>query len=322
MFTRQASILTLAFAAVGLTGCLDSSSETTKNADPDYQITNPGLERGTHPIFSPLETQFPIPSDALFFLSEVDDGTMLNGSDPENPVTTGIGFLDGNSVLAPIDIKISASLDSQQILDARDFVEVDGEVVPNPEQNVFLFPVEYASGDTIDIGDGEVAGLTPAIRYRRALRLQEQGDTAEADAIFSDLLKEKLRVELLDIDDGQNNLIRVLPLEPLAEKTQYVVAVTDDIVDAEGEPLVGSPTYQTVADPDRTLSNAAFQPFRDAMLPARQLAADYFEFKRDFEGSESFATDFGDVTYSSTITTTAVDDVFFKSPSASKNFIS
>lgn len=322
MFTRQASILTLAFAAVGLTGCLDSSSETTKNADPDYQITNPGLERGTHPLFDPLETKFPIPSDALFFLSEVDDGTMLNGSDPENPVTTGIGFLDGSSVLAPIDVKISASIDSQQTLDARGFVEVDGEVVPNPEQNVFLFPVEYASDETIEILDSEVAGLTPAIRYRQARRLEEQGKTTDADAIFSDLLNEKLRVELLDVDGGQNNLIRVLPLEPLAEKTQYVLAVTNDIVDANGEPLVGSPTYQTVADPDRTLSNAAFQPFRDAMLPARQLAADYFGFKREYPESAGFASNFEDVTYATTLTTTAVDDVLLANASPVTYYLS
>jgi len=309
MLIRTVCLAALSATTLGLSGCLDGSSQTSKNASPDYNITSNLIERGVHPLFDPLETEFPIPSDALFYLSEVDDGTMLDGTDPANPVTTGIGFLDGSSVLAPVDIKISASLDSQQILDARDFVEVDGEVVPNPDQNVFFFAVEYASGDTIEVLDTEVAGLTPAIRYRQALRLREQGNTAEADAIFSDLLRERFRVELLDIDGGQNNLVRVLPLEPLAEKTQYVLALTNDIVDADGEPLVGSPTFQSVADPERTLSNAAFQPFRDAMLPARQLAADYFDFKREVAASAGFAQSFEDVTYSTTITTTAVDDV-------------
>ena len=138
MFMRQTRLMSMVILSVSLTGCFESSSQTTKNADPDYDITNPAVERGTHPLFDPLTTQFPIPSDSLFYLSEVDDGTMLNGSDPANPVTTGIGFLDGNSVLAPIDIKISGSLDSQQTLDARDFISVEGEVVPNPDQNVFL----------------------------------------------------------------------------------------------------------------------------------------------------------------------------------------
>lgn len=309
MLIRTVCLAALSATTLGLSGCLDGSSQTSNNASPDYNIASNLIERGVHPLFDPLKTEFPIPSDALFYLSEVDDGTMLNGTDPANPVTTGIGFLDGSSVLAPVDIKISASLDSQQILDARDFVEVDGEVVPNPDQNVFFFPVEYASGDTIEALDTEVAGLTPAIRYRQALRLREQGNTAEADAIFSELLRERFRVELLDIDGGQNNLVRVLPLEPLAEKTRYVLVLTNDIVDVDGEPLVGSPTYQSVADPERTLSNAAFQPFRDAMLPARQLAADYFDFKRAVTASAGFAQTFEDITYSTTITTTAVDDV-------------
>lgn len=309
MLIRNALFVAVSAATFGLTGCLDSGGQTSRNANPDYQISGSGIERGTHPLFDPLETEFVIPSDALFYLSEVDDGTMLNGTDPANPVTQGIGFLDGASVLAPIDVKISASLDSQQILDARGFVEVEGEVVPNPDQNVFLIPVEYAGGDAVFPEDLEAPGLTPAARYREALKLREQGNTAEADAIFSDLITEKLRVELLDIDGGQNNLIRILPLTPLASKTRYVLALTNDIVDANGEPLVGSPTYQSVADPDKVLSNAAFQPFREAMLPARQLAADYFDFKREYPAAASFTATFDDVTYATAITTTAVEDV-------------
>ena len=309
MFLRQAQVVSLMVAGVVLTGCLDSGSQTTTNADPDYSITNPFIERGTHPLFDPLETEFPIPSDSLFYLSEVDDGTMLNGTDPANPVTTGIGYLDGNSVLAPIDIKISASIDDAQVLDARGFIEVEGEVVPNPDQNVFLIPLEYAGGDSLRQVSGEVAGITPANRYRRALALEASGNTAAADDIFSSLLEEKVRVELLDIDGGQNNLVRILPLQPLAPKTRYAVALTNDIVDAQGEPLVGAPTYQTVADPNRVLSNAAFEHFREALLPARQLAADYFDFKRESDAAGSFRPTIDDVVFSTTITTTAIDDV-------------
>lgn len=309
MFIRNVLFTAVSAATLGLTGCLDSSSQTEKNADPDYQINGGQIERGTHPLFDPLETEFVIPSDALFYLSEVDDGTMLNGTDPANPVTQGIGFLDGASVLAPIDVKISGSLDSQQILDARQFVDVDGSVVPNPDQNVFLIPVEYAGGDALQPLVTEAPGLTPAAQYREALRLQEQGNTEDADRIFSGLLEEKVRVELLDIDGGQNNLVRVLPLKPLAPKTQYVLALTDEIVDANGEPLVGSPTYQSVADPSRTLSNPLFQPFRQAMLPARKLVADYFDFKREYPTSADFPSRFEDITYATAITTTAVEDV-------------
>ncbi len=309
MFIRNVMFTAIAAVTLGLTGCLDSSSQTQKNANPDYQINGGEIERGTHPLFDPLQTEFVIPSDALFYLSDINDGTMLNGTDPANPVTQGIGFLDGASVLAPIDVKISASLDSQQVLDAREFVERDGKVIPNPDQNVFLIPVEYAGGDPLQPLEAEAPGLTSAAKYREALRLQEQGNTEDADLIFSELLAEKVRVELLDIDDGQNNLVRVLPLKPLAPKTRYVLSLTDQILDANGDPLVGSPTYQSVADPDRTLSNAAFQPFRQAMLPARMLAADYFDFKREYPESADFPSRFEDVTYATAITTTAVEDV-------------
>ena len=309
MIKRYVPMLSLVIGSFALTGCLDDGGQTSKNADPDYLINNPFVERGTHPLFDPLATEFIIPSDSLFGLSETDDGTMLNGADPANPVTTGLGYMDGASVLAPIDIRISGSLDDVQVLDARGFIDQEGTIVPNPDQNIFLIPLEYAGGDSLRQGDGEVAGLTPAIEYRRALELQAQGDGVGADAIFEQLLKERVRIELLDIDGGQNNLVRILPLEPLAEKTRYAVALTDTIVDASGEPLVGSPIYQSVANSDRVLSNAAFQPFRDVLLPARQMASDYFDFKRGFEASAAFSATFADVVLSDLITTTAVDDV-------------
>lgn len=309
MLIRNLLVTAVSAATFTLSGCLDSSSQTQTNADPDYQIKGGQIERGTHPLFDPLETQFVIPSDALFYLSDIDDGTMLNGTDPANPVTQGIGFLDGASVLAPIDLKISGSLDSQQVLDARQFVDIDGSVVPNPDQNVFLIPVDYAGGDPLQPLENEAPGLSSAEQYRQALRLQEQGNTEEADRLLSELLEERVRVELLDIDGGQNNLVRILPLKPLAPKTQYIVALTDEIVDANGEPLVGSPTYQSVADGERTLSNPLFQPFRQAMLPARKLVADYFDFKREYPTSADFPSRFEDITYATAITTTAVEDV-------------
>ncbi|WP_323751079.1 hypothetical protein [Marinobacter sp.] len=312
MFIRNALIAAISTASLGLTGCLDSGGQTNKNASPVYKVNGgPSIERGTHPLFAPLDTEFVIPSDALFYLSDVDDGTMLNGTDPANPVTDGIGYLDGTSVLAPIDVKISASLDAEQTLDANEFVLAEDGVttIPNPNQNVFMIPVDYAGGDPLKTLDGEVAGLTTAARYRQALRLQEAGDATGAEAIFAELRVEKLRVEMLDIDGGANNLIRILPLTPLDEKTQYVLALSDSIVDADGKPLVGSVTYQSVANPDRELSNALYQPFRDAMLPARKLAADYFDFKREHEAAADFKATFADIPYATAITTTAVDDV-------------
>ncbi|MDX1457413.1 MAG: hypothetical protein R3276_07465 [Marinobacter sp.] len=309
MISNKHSLLALAIASVGLSGCLDSGGRTGKNSNPDYDVEFPAIQEGTSPVFSPLDTAFPIPSDALFFLSEVDDGTMLDGTDPANPVTTGIGYMDGNSILAPVDIKIEASLDPNQTFDAREFVEVDGEVIPNPDQNVFFIELEYPSGDSLKQADGEVAGIRSANRYRQALALREAGDDAGADAILADLLEPKFRVELLDIDGGQDNLLRIAPITPLTPKARYAVAISNAIVDGQGEPLVGSVTYQSVSNPERILSNPALQPFRDAMVPARTLTAEYFDFKRDILGNAATGKTFADIPMATTVTMTAVDDV-------------
>lgn len=309
--THKKSLLAVVIGSAGLAGCLSSGGQGNENANPVYEISNPQLQTGTHPVFAPLDAAFPLPSDALFFLSPVKDGTMLNGTDPANPVTTGIGFLDGNSILMPFDIKISASLDPNQVLDARDFIQVNGEVIPNPDQNILLMKLEYPGGDSLIQADGEVAGITAANTYRRALAFQEAGNDAAADALFQELLDPGFRVELISVDGGSNNAIRILPTRPLDPKTKYAAVLTNDIVDAQGEPLVGSITFQSVSDTSRTLSNAALQPFRDAMAPARELAVDYFDFKRQLVDSRSAARvpGFADVTFATTFTTTAVEDV-------------
>ncbi|MDX1635075.1 MAG: hypothetical protein R3280_10580, partial [Marinobacter sp.] len=315
MRTLRFPLLAVAVASVGLTGCLESGGQGNKNADTNYQITSPQIKKGTSPVFSPLDTAFPIPSDPLFFLSTVDDGTMLDGSDPANPVTTGLGFMDGNSVLAPIDIKISASIDPNQPLDARSFIreggEPDGAIIPNPDQNIFFFPLAFPGGDSLKQVQGEVAGVPLVNQYQRAQRLlEEDPNSAEAQAILTELIEQQrdFRIELIDIDGGVNNAIRILPIKPLAPKTKYAVVLSNDIVDAQGEPLVGAVTYQSVADPARVLSNPAFQPFRDAMLPPRQLAADVQSFKEEVLARNDLAG-FEDIVFSVTVTTTAIDDV-------------
>lgn len=321
MINRTQSLLAAAITSMGLTGCLDSGGRTDKNTNPDYQIEYPALVEGTSPVFSPLDTAFPIPSDVLFFLSEVDDGTMLDGTDPANPVTTGLGFMDGNSVLASIDLKIEASIDANQVLDAREFIEQDGQLIPNPDQNVFLIELEYASGDSLKQPEGEVAGIRSANRYREALTLRDRGDNAGADAIMAELLAPRVRVDLLDIDGGQDNLIRISPITPLAAKTRYAVALSNNIVDAQGEPLVGSITYQSVSDPTRTLSNEALEPFREAMAPARAVTAEYFDFKREILGSGAVSKRFADIPMATYVTTTAIEDVLLANAAPQTHFL-
>lgn len=318
MLKCRKSLLAVTVSAVALVGCLDDANQS-KNVGAELQIPNSQIQTGTHPVYNPVETTFPLPEDALFFINEDNDGTALNGTDPANPVTQGLGFMDGTSVLSPFDIKISASLDTSQTLDARPFVEgegdLDGVVIPNPDQNVFLLPLEYAGGDSLMTGDGEVPGLTQMNDYRRAQFLEDRGDITEANEIFERLLTEPpVRLELISVDGGSNNAIRILPESPLAAKTKYAVALSNDLRDSEGRRLVGSPSYQSISNPARVLTNPLVQPFRDSAAPARQQITDLNQFKREFFSEQSLEQPvslpgFDDIVYSATFTTTAIEDV-------------
>lgn len=320
---KKTTLLAVVAGSTALAGCLDSGGQTGKNANPIYQIDNPNHPGdGTKPIFRPLDTAFPLPSDPLFFLNPENDGTMLNGTDPANPVTTGLGFVDGNSILAPFDVKISDSLDPNQTLDARAFIEIDGEVVPNPDQNVFVLELEYPTGDSVFQQQREVGGVVDAEKYRHAKRLEEQGNTADADALYQELLEQRFRIEIITVDaDGPagaaggsaNNAIRILPVKPLNPKTKYAVVLSNDIVDKDGEPLVQELRFETASNPEYVLSNPALQPFRDSLLPARAFGSDFFDFKREALGdlgrSVAGIPTFDDVTFAISFTTTAVEDV-------------
>ncbi|TDT39430.1 hypothetical protein DES49_2355 [Halospina denitrificans] len=332
MRTYNKTLIGVALTTLGLAGCLESGGPAgNANTQPDIETSGPtAIEEGPHPVFKPLDSQFPLPSDALLFLSEEEDGTMLNGNfvDPEspdyNPVTAGIGYLDGNSVLEPFDIRISDSIDPET-LDARDFIERDDEVIPNPEQSVFLIPLTQPSGDSRFPLEDEVAGISRMDRYERAQRLldsDDEADRTEANELLQGLVAEnqRIRVEVISLDGGTDNTIRILPLEPLRPNTKYAVAITNDINTQSGKALVGAPSYQTVADPERTLSNPALQPFRDATVPARRIAARYFDLKRSAISDDASIPDFEDVTFSTTFTTTGVDDVLLANAAPQTHF--
>ncbi|TVP54493.1 MAG: hypothetical protein EA349_11345, partial [Halomonadaceae bacterium] len=333
MLQCRKPILAVTVLAVALTGCLEDGNEG-KNAgsiSPISVSAERQTPQGSFPLYNPVQTEFPLPEDAVFFANAAVDGTPLNGTDPGNPVTQGLGFLDGTSLLAPFDIKISASLDPDQTLDARPFISVEtnpdgtvvfpieevpgGEVVPNPAQNVFLIPLDIAGGDSLFIAEGEIPGLALANDFRRGRMLEQQGALTEANAIFDRLLKSPpVRLELIDIDGGTNNAIRILPEAPLAAKTKYAVALSNDIIDANGDPLVGAPIYRSASDPARVVTNPQFNPFQRSATASRQQVTDFNRFKADFfsnrETPQSVSVPgFRDIVYSANLTTTALDDV-------------
>ena len=322
------TLISLAVASsVGLTGCWSSGDEGA-NANPEYSISNPDFTGGTWPAFNALAQEFPVPNDILTLSAEVQDGTMVDGSDPENPVTTGIGFLDGNSTTAAFDIKISGSLDPNQELDARSFIEANGSIIPNPNQNVFLLPLTFPSGDPLLQAEGEIPSFKDAITYKTGVTLAGSSDTtlqAQGAALLQSLAAPVARAEVISLDDGQNNFLRINPVRPLAPKTKYLVVITNRVVDAEGDPLIASPSYQNYRNPDEPLGSDLLEDVRSAVLSWEQLASGYFGFMRDVFAQaglpESAAPTQDDIVMSITFTTTAIDDVL-KANAAPRTFLS
>lgn len=80
--------------------------------------------------------------------------------------------------------------------------------------------------------------------------------------------------QVVSMDGGTNNAIRVRPTTPLKPKTKYLVVLTNDIQDAGGQPLTPSWTYNALGDPDYP-TLASLLPVRNAILGWEQLAAGF-----------------------------------------------
>ena len=290
--------------------------------DNDNDQQTPEVEP-TRVIFSPATGELPVPNDLLFSREELGDGTMNAGTDPANPVITAIDTLDGASVIAPVDITFSDSINNAQTLDAANFVAVGSNVIPNPEQNVFLLPLTYPGGDALvqasldTDGDGvkesvEIPTFSEAIAYQRAVAAQDA-------AALAALAVPTARAEILSLDGGVDNVIRITPLKPLLPETKYLVVLTD-IEDAAGDPVAPSVAYDIVRGLESP--EGPFGALRNAIHGWERLAAGYFGFKQQvFTAAEVPATVPAkeDIIFSLTFTTGGTDSVL-KSVAAPEYF--
>ena len=289
------TLISLAVASsVGLTGCFDSAGSGSSNADPDYKISNPDFTGRTWPVFKPLTSELPVPSDLQFAQGAGADGT-LNGS-AENPITNALDFMDGSSTTAQFDIKLSASIDPDT-LNFTPVIEGEGGApAPNPQQNVFLLSLDFPGGDSLLnngshytklinelVDDGAIPapertsfpGETPTFDLGLAFLAAQQNPSPEtAGAVFD--FNNEFRAEVVSLDGGTDNVLRITPLRPLDPKKKYLVVVTNEIKDNTGDPIVGSPSYQDLGDPNQPIGNSALAPVRGAILGWESLATGYF----------------------------------------------
>lgn len=277
------TLISLAVASsVGLTGCFDSG-ETGANANPDYQISNPELDGKTWPLFNPVTGALPLPNDLIFRsdnpateINEADGSFQVADSAP--PVTTALNQLSGASSIAPAVVQFNGQIDADSV-DSRAFILANPEdpssVIPNPNQNVFLIELEYAGGDPVrGLGAGESPTIPLAITAQVAAGNVPQDlsgrDQAQAGAyLFSLTQSPEYVAEVVSLDGS--SAIRINPTKPLSPFKRYLVVVTNEVLDVNGDPIVQDPVYRDVADPERVLGNPT------ALAPVRQIVDTFWE---------------------------------------------
>ncbi len=267
------TLLSVAVASsIALTGCLDDA-ETGNNSQINYEISNPNFSGQTYPVFNPVTSKLPLPND-LIIEATAGDGT-YKVSDTSPPVTTALNKLSGASTVAPIDIQMSGPVDAATV-DGRAFlVTTDAEgkpsVIPNPTQNVFLIELDYASEEPLTaLSAGEKPTIPVAVTAAKAAA----GDAASGAELYALATNPVYEASVVDLNDG-TSLIRINPLKPLNPRKRYIVAVTKEVKDVSGLPLVASPSYQTLT---LTLDDGSYGPVgNNALAPIQKLINAFWE---------------------------------------------
>lgn len=80
--------------------------------------------------------------------------------------------------------------------------------------------------------------------------------------------------QVVSLDGGTNNAIRILPTKPLKAKTKYLVVLTNDLKDGAGAPLTRSWTYNALRDSSYSTLDSLL-PVRNAILGWETLASKF-----------------------------------------------
>ncbi|KPP97881.1 hypothetical protein [Marinobacter sp. HL-58] len=274
------TLISLAVASsLGLTGCFDSAGSGSQNANPEPKVNNPDIDGKTWPVFNPITSEVPIPSD-LNFDQEAQDGSFGIDGDETNPVIGALNKLSGASTVAPAVVRMSGDIDIDSV-DSRAFIpnpafdpEADPQtelpVIPNPNQNVFLIELAYASGEPVRaLSAGEPPTIPLAVTFQLAAGQDPlgtgedlQGRNREQAIGYLMELAESPAYDHDVVELNGDSAIRVRPNTPLNPLSRYVVVVTDGIEDVNGDAIVGSPSYQNLGEEDEPLGNNALAPVK------------------------------------------------------------
>src|SRR5690554_6820313 len=215
------TLISLAVASsLGLTGCFDSAGDGG-NANPDYKINDTTIDRSiVRPVYNPNpiaeEPAFPINADLILLLGATQSANydFTGLSTGKTPADDAVNRLSGFSTSGAFSLKFDGSLNPASVM---------------ANATVFLVPLNV----------GPALASAPL-----ALPNTNPSSIVKADpfgqGLSTPLVQPNFRAEVVSLDGGIDNAIRVVPLEPLEESQKYLVIVSDDVVGANGKPIARS----------------------------------------------------------------------------------
>ena len=243
------TLISLAVASsLGLTGCFDNGGSGS-NANPDYKITDTTIDNTlVRPIFDPIITSpnFDIPANydlvLLLGASQSTNYDFTGFATDNDPASNTIKDLAGFSTSGQIDVRFNGSLKASTV---------------QANQTVFLVPLKMLPVSDL-LPNTELTGNPSYINK------SDPFDLAKYAA-------QDIRTEVISVDGGSDNAIRVTPLKPLEDQTKYLVIVTSGVKGADGRSTAQSLAYTQMAG-DGPLGNPAFQSVRDLVQGGEDLA--------------------------------------------------
>lgn len=243
------TLISLAVASsVGLSGCL-SGGGSGSNANPEYKITDTTIDTSlVRPEFNPIITapSFDVPAnyDLILLLgaSQSTNYDFTGYATDTDPASNTIKDLAGFSTSAQMDIRFSGSLNPATV---------------KTNQTVFLLPINMKP----------VSSLLPDIELTANPSYIDTSDPFD----LTKYAAQDIRTEVISVDGGSNNAIRITPLKPLADQTKYLVVVTSGVKGADGRSTAQSVAYAEMAG-DGPLGNPALQSVRDLVQGGENLA--------------------------------------------------
>jgi hypothetical protein len=133
------------------------------------------------------------------------------------------------------------------------------------------------------------------------IELKAEGDALNPANITGVTGLANYDVQVVSLDGGLNNAIRIRPTKPLKPKTKYLVALTNDLRDSGGAPLTRSWTYNALRDPTYTTLEALV-PVRNAIVGWETLASKFLSAVSEGALTETAAKEKLVLTYTFTTT--------------------